>query len=327
MLVEESLVAVISLPAGVFNPYSGVKTSILILDRALARRAGGIAFFRIENDGFGLGTQRQEIEANDLPQARAEIVEYLDLLTANEGFGGFAPRLGQVVPKEEIIAGGAYSLSGERYMSRAARSSKYPTVPLGDVCDLIGGGTPSKGNKSYWSGGTIKWISSRHVDDSGRIVGSELITERALAESATRMAPKGATIVITRVSVGKFAIEDDDYAINQDLTALVSKDSSRLMPEFVPIVARHIAAVVERSATGIGVRGVTRTFLANIQVPLPPLGIQRDLVADLNREQDRVAALREALRLAEVGIEEVVDRAWDGNEPNQHAPAQAAGMD
>src|SRR5215211_3631639 len=58
LLVEESLVAVVSLPAGVFNPYSGVKTSILILDKALAKKSDTIAFFKIENDGFGLGAQR-----------------------------------------------------------------------------------------------------------------------------------------------------------------------------------------------------------------------------------------------------------------------------
>ena len=55
MLVEEYLVAVISLPAGVFQPYSGVKTSILILDKALARKTDSIAFFKVENDGFDLG--------------------------------------------------------------------------------------------------------------------------------------------------------------------------------------------------------------------------------------------------------------------------------
>ena len=59
MLVEEYLVAVVSLPAGVFKPYSGVKTSILILDKALARRTDHIAFFKIENDGFDLGDQRR----------------------------------------------------------------------------------------------------------------------------------------------------------------------------------------------------------------------------------------------------------------------------
>lgn len=55
MLVEEYLVAVVSLPAGVFNPYSGVKTSILILDKVLAKKTDHIAFFKVENDGFDLG--------------------------------------------------------------------------------------------------------------------------------------------------------------------------------------------------------------------------------------------------------------------------------
>ena len=59
MLVDENyLVGVISLPAGVFNPYSGVKTSILWLDKKLARKTENILFVKIENDGFDLGAQR-----------------------------------------------------------------------------------------------------------------------------------------------------------------------------------------------------------------------------------------------------------------------------
>ena len=77
MLVEDYLVAVVSLPAGVFKPYSGVKTSILILDRALARRTDHIAFFKVENDGFDLGAQRRPIDRNDLPQVQTELTEYL----------------------------------------------------------------------------------------------------------------------------------------------------------------------------------------------------------------------------------------------------------
>ncbi len=68
MLVEDYMVAVVSLPAGVFNPYSGVKTSILILDRGLAKRTDHIAFFKVENDGFDLGAQRRPIDRDDLPQ-------------------------------------------------------------------------------------------------------------------------------------------------------------------------------------------------------------------------------------------------------------------
>ena len=128
MLVEEYLVAVVSLPAGVFNPYSGVKTSILILDRGLARSVGSVLFLKIENDGFGLGAQRREIDRNDLPQARAEMAEYLRRLRAREsvepspserGQGeSFQPTLGLVVPKEKIAANGEYNLSGERYRGK-----------------------------------------------------------------------------------------------------------------------------------------------------------------------------------------------------------------
>ena len=83
-LVEDFLVAVVSLPAGVFNPYSGVKTSILLLDKALARKTDCIAFFKVENDGYDLGAQRRPIDRNDLPQVRAEIAAYMQRLRAGE---------------------------------------------------------------------------------------------------------------------------------------------------------------------------------------------------------------------------------------------------
>jgi type I restriction enzyme M protein len=139
MLVEEYLVAVVSLPAGVFNPYSGVKTSILILDKSLARQAQTIGFFKIENDGFGLGAQRRAIERNDLPQARAEIAEYIRRLRARESVEDLQPTLGLVVAKDKIAANGEYNLSGERYREDEVRTSTFPTVPIGDICELFNG--------------------------------------------------------------------------------------------------------------------------------------------------------------------------------------------
>ena len=78
-LVEDYLVAVVSLPAGVFQPYSGVKTSILILDRARARRTDRLAFFKVENDGYDLGAQRRPIDQNDLPRVAAAVQEYIHM--------------------------------------------------------------------------------------------------------------------------------------------------------------------------------------------------------------------------------------------------------
>jgi len=294
-LVEEYLVAVVSLPAGVFNPYSGVKTSILILDKSLARKAETIAFFKIENDGFGLGAQRREIDKNDLPQAHAEIREYLRRLRAGESVEDFQPTLGLIMDKEKVSANGEYNLSGERYREGTSRASHYPLVPIGEVCVLIGGATPSKQDESYWQNGSVKWISSKHIDQRGNITGYELISKKAVEETSTRIAPKNSTIIITRVSVGKYAYADDDYAINQDLTALVSRDRERLAPEFIRAVAHHVAAVVERNAEGIGVRGVTRDFLSELPIPLPPLEVQKEIVAEIEGYQKVIDGARAVL--------------------------------
>src|SRR6266700_7157280 len=80
MLVENYLWAVVSLPAGVFNPYSGVKTSVLLMDKQLAKKADSILFVKVENDGFDLGAQRRAIEKNDLTEALCVLQKYKQTL-------------------------------------------------------------------------------------------------------------------------------------------------------------------------------------------------------------------------------------------------------
>lgn len=75
-IFEGGLYAVVSLPAGVFQPYSGVKTSILLIDRALARNLNKVLFVKVENDGFSLGTNRDPIKANDLPEALRLLTDF-----------------------------------------------------------------------------------------------------------------------------------------------------------------------------------------------------------------------------------------------------------
>ena len=148
MLVEQYLVAVISLPAGVFNPYSGVKTSILILDKSLAKKTNTIAFFKIENDGFGLGAQRRPIHKNDLPQAQAEIGAYLRRLRTRELVADFQPTLGLIVKKEKIAASGDYNLSGERYRDTIAAIGHYPPRALGGLLQIQSGYAFKSGARS-----------------------------------------------------------------------------------------------------------------------------------------------------------------------------------
>ncbi len=81
LLVNDYLHSVISLPAGVFNPYSGVKTSILILDKSLAKNSKEILFIDIENDGYSLGAQRNPIKGGQLELAVTTINDFKDKTT------------------------------------------------------------------------------------------------------------------------------------------------------------------------------------------------------------------------------------------------------
>ncbi len=80
LLYEAGLWAVVSLPAGCFQPYSGVKTSILFIDKEVARNRTEVLMIKIENDGFSLNTNRNEIKSNDLPEA----LQWLELSKTNK---------------------------------------------------------------------------------------------------------------------------------------------------------------------------------------------------------------------------------------------------
>ncbi|MEJ5287645.1 MAG: N-6 DNA methylase, partial [Bacteroidota bacterium] len=118
MLVENFLIAVVSLPAGVFNPYSGVKTSILMMDKELAKKTDRILFIKIENDGFDLGAQRRPIDRNDLPDALQVIREYIDKVRngkLDEFNAEEKPCSALLVKKEKLAENGEYNLTGDRY--------------------------------------------------------------------------------------------------------------------------------------------------------------------------------------------------------------------
>ena len=174
MLVEDYLVAVVSLPAGVFNPYSGVKTSILILDKSLARRAGHVAFFKVSNDGFDLGAQRRPIDRDDLPRAQAEIADYLSRLRSGESLEDFTPELGLLATKERISADGDYNLSAERYREVSTDRTKYEWTDLGKV--TLGKPQYGSGARKVPFDAHFRYVRITDISDTGGLKNDEIVS-------------------------------------------------------------------------------------------------------------------------------------------------------
>jgi len=111
---------------------------LLVLDKSLAKAADTIAFFKVENDGFGLGAQRRAFDKNDLPQIQVELAAYLQTLRSKGSTDSIlaVASTAQIVPKEKIAANGDYNLSGERYREGEAKTNIFPLVKISEVCTV-----------------------------------------------------------------------------------------------------------------------------------------------------------------------------------------------
>ena len=269
-----------------FNPYSGVKTSILILDKSLAKKTNTIAFFKIENDGFGLGAQRREIDKNDLPQAQAEISEYLRRLRAGESVADYQPTLGLIVEKEKIAGNGDYNLSGERYRKGAAHAHEFPLVFLGDpsLFRVESGGTPKSDVETYWNGG-IPWATLVDLPTTDFITQitttQRTISEIGLRDSSAKMIPANSVVVSTRATIGRIAINRVPIATNQGFKNVVIEDSSRAVPEYVALALTRLVPTMDAWATGGTFKEISKSKFCELQIPLPPLDVQKEIVAEI----------------------------------------------
>jgi type I restriction enzyme M protein len=302
MLVEECLVAVVSLPAGVFNPYSGVKTSILILDKALARQTDCIAFFKIEHDGFNLGAQRRPIDKNDLPQVRAEIAEYLRRLRAREPLDDFQPTLGLVVPKEKIAANGDYNLSGERYREVSVSGSKFPLVELGEVCELVRGVVYSKEDEV--TDGGLQVLRANNINkDRYELRLDDIKHVSPMAEFSSEKKLKKGDIFICLASgskdhIGKVALirEDTDFYFGGFMGA-IRVNPGRLHPEYLlkQLTTGHFNNFLREQIVGANINNLSGALLYRFKIPLPPLEVQKEIVAEIEGYQKVIDGARAVL--------------------------------
>ncbi len=193
-----------------------------------------------------------------------------------------------------------------------------PTVQLGDVVDLVGGGTPSKSNKSFYVG-TIPWATVRDMKHEHLCDTEFKISEKAVQKSSTNIILAGNIITATRVGLGKVCVLQQDTAINQDLKALIPKDN-RLEKSYLFWWLKSVAHVIETAGTGATVRGVKIPFVKALEIPLPTIPEQKRIAAILDQafadiEQARARTeqnLKNARELFESYLQQVFSQHGEG---------------
>ena len=291
-LVEDCLVGVISLPAGVFNPYSGVKTSILILDKERSQKLDSIFFAKVENDGFSLGAQRNSIDKNDLP----EVIKSFQALWASIG-----NKTKNFIKKIKILETKDFSLSRGKYISSLSTlTSNFPLKALGNISEIMMGQSPS--SEHYNSEG--KGLEFHQ----GKIKFTDLYVEHSgvWASRYSKVADENSILMSVRAPVGPVNITKRKIALGRGLCAIQSNDQCNQM--FLFYMLQSSKDRIERSSSGSTFNSINKNQLLEFEIPLPPIEIQQQIVDELDEYQNVIDGYRRVVENYKPTID--IDPSW-----------------
>jgi type I restriction enzyme M protein len=300
MLVEKYLVGVISLPAGVFQPYSGVKTSILWLDKKLAKKTDKILFVRIENDGFDLGAQRRAVKGNDLPGALEKILCYKNQLNSGIGSTTESETNISIVAREEISVNGDYNLSGERYKIIDKKVSKWGNVKIGEVATIINGRAYSQNELLDEGPVPVLRVGNFFSNRDWYYSNLELPDDKYCLE--------GDLLYAWSASFGPRIWEGPRAIYHYHIWKIVP--SERIDKKFLYyLLDWDTENMKAEGGRGIAMTHITKSGMEERKIPLPPLSIQQEIVSDIDNYQKIIDGARQVVENYKPCID--IDPEWD----------------
>ena len=181
----------------------------------------------------------------------------------------------------------------------------WELVPLKYLCRFSGGGTPTKDNLSYWTNGTIPWVSPKDMKNFWISRTQDYITETAVKESSTNLVEAGTLLMVVRSGILQrtipIAINTVPVTLNQDMKAL--RFNSRVSAEYVAnyILGNVQQLLLEWSKEGATVESIEQEYLSNSLMLVPPKVEQDNIVDNINEQMrifsDLTAKAQQAIQL------------------------------
>jgi type I restriction enzyme M protein len=282
MLVENYLYAVVSLPAGVFNPYSGVKTSILLMDKAITKQRNEILFVKIDNDGYNLGAQRTAVKGSQMEEAIALTYEFVESGEIPDSL------IGHTVLRTEISASGDYNLSGDRYKVQVATNSNFALVSIEKLFESIRNGRNVEqfDQKGKYRVTRIQTISDATVDlEKTKWTNDDVPEDYFMQEGDILLSHINSIEHLAKSAIFKGISEQVVHGTN---LIRFKPDKSKVVPEFISAVFKSQTFIDK--AKSFAQKAVNQASLRvgdlkSIQIPLPPLPIQEEIVAEIEGYQ------------------------------------------
>ena len=164
----------------------------------------------------------------------------------------------------------------------------WETVAIGEIAEVIGGGTPSSKVDEYW-GGSIPWLTPKDLSgyDFRRVKsGKRNITDSGLANSSARLLPKNTVLVTSRAPIGYVALADNEIATNQGFKSLILNDGYD--PNFFYYLIKHNVPTLEAVSSGTTFKEISGKTFKQIKFNVPPLPEQKAIAHILGSLDDKI---------------------------------------
>ncbi len=276
-LVENYLYAVISLPSGVFMPYTGVKTSILLLDKEFAKQRDEILFIDIKHVGVSLGATARKIDDNDMPKA-------LDLIKAfKAGAEIVSSPLAFNARKHDIRSSVTYDLRQSLYRKYDAKDHEIEFVELKEVASIKKG----KSSSTKTNPGEYPLIltaaeakTAEYYDFDGDGVAVPLISSLGHGKAE-----------IKRIHRAK-----GQFALANLLCFIEPLDRDKLDPNFLFHVLNASKKSMAHLMSGAANVSMNISDVERFKIPLPSIETQREIVAELDGYQKIIDAAQTIIK-------------------------------
>ncbi len=150
--------------------------------------------------------------------------------------------------------------------------SNWQRVRLGDVAEIIGGGTPSTQITSFWNG-SINWFTPTEIGITKYVYKSQrTITPLGLKKSSAKLLPIGTILLTSRASIGDCAILKEIATTNQGFQSLIPLE--KINNEFLYYLILTLKNKLLKLASGSTFLEVSPNKIKNLLIPLPPLNEQ-----------------------------------------------------
>ena len=157
---------------------------------------------------------------------------------------------------------------------------------LGELCRTTSGGTPSRKNAGYFEG-SIPWVKSGELPDGPVHEIAESISEQALSESSAKLFPAGTLLMaLYGATVGKLGVLTQPAATNQAICAIFP--SPEVDTKFLFWLLRSRRAALIAKAVGGAQPNISQGVVRSLRIPVPPLGEQGEIVAEIEKQFSRL---------------------------------------